>query len=493
MAVSVTVLYPPPSLSASRVSLDLARYQHSLLASSLKWLKLQDQDAESCDNDFRFAPSAHVSPVRGPYTTPDEQHTHFTSSHRIIDPSGKTTWNPNTVSFDLSHSVAEIRRAPSTSNRHHPASFWLPESLSKEDCEESIMEYPEYEEHSARNVQQRHGVPASRKRKRHSPENLQQAIPEKSHAAATTRIAGAAGIHARDEQGVAHTGQRHNNSTSDRFNLNTGDEDSIPAPVPSRGITSKPGITSSWLKSDKSKSANPFGHQVGFQNAQQYLSREEPVAEQGTPSEAMLHDVTNFTYGGAVDSQSQQFANINTRGHGHNDTRHRLQEKELYIHHGQTEQETQFSLHNDSAPPATYQSMPLTIGTNQSRSHADECGEFDLPIIDVSSLVHLDDVIQDGTSDPRSGPTNNSVNLLAVIFEVGESKDIPVKTFAGGAGVQAHPNTNKLCSIKVCQPRRNGQDGIVMMEVTLWGKLAERTDSPKHRFVKGDVVWFKSA
>lgn len=206
----------------------------------------------------------------------------------------------------------------------------------------------------------------------------------------------------------------------------------------------------------------------------------------------MQNDVTNFTYGGAVDSQSQQIGNTNTRRHVHNATHHHIQEEDLTVLHGQTEQETQFSMLNGSAAPATYESLALASGTNKSRVHTGDCSDYDLPILNVSSLAHLDDIIQHRNTDPRSGPASNNIDLLAVIFEVGESKDIPIKTFARGATGRAHPNTNRLSSIKICQPHRDGQEGIAVMEVSLWGKLAERTETTKYRFVKGDVVWFKS-
>ncbi|KAJ9092441.1 hypothetical protein QFC21_006823 [Naganishia friedmannii] len=472
MTVSVTVLYPPPSLSASRVLQDLTRHRHSRPTSSLKWLKLQDQDAESCETDVRFAPPSHNPPAT--CTTHNEQHHHSTTSRHTFDPSSRTIWNSNTVSFDLTHSVAQIRHAPSAYSRYHPAGFWRPGTSENEDCEESIAEYPDYEELEESSVIRRLDVQSSRKRKRRSPNKGQHTISDDNHAAATENIARVRSISGRSE----------------RFDLDADDEDSNSAPVPPKGHFRPLGITSTMNTSNKSKSASRLGDQVAFPGGLHIRHRPQAtIDERVLPSETTLHDVTNITYGGAVDSQSQQVGSMNGRA----DRYHDVPQRDISTLSGQQEQETQFSMPNDSAPPATYESMPVATGTYKSRADAKEFGEYDLPIINVSSLVHLDDITPHGDSvDLRAGPINDNVDLLAVIFEVGESKDIPVKTFRRGAAGQAQPNTNRLCSLKICQPRRDGQNGIAMMEVTLWGKLAERTESAKHRFVKGDVIWFKS-
>lgn len=143
MTVSVTVLYPPPSLSASRVSQDLARRQHPSSASSLKWFKLQDQDAESCEADLRSVRSSHVVSSHQPYNK--KQH-EITASHEVFDTSGRPTCNSNTVSFDMTHSVAEIRHVPSASSRVHPSTLWTSLATPTDDCEESIAEYPDNDE-----------------------------------------------------------------------------------------------------------------------------------------------------------------------------------------------------------------------------------------------------------------------------------------------------------------------------------------------------------
>lgn len=314
--------------------------------------------------------------------------------------------------------------------------------------------------------------------------------PEKSHAAIPDNIADPVSMYSREQQRTARSDDHGNISPTEHFDMDADDEDSTTAPIPSKGKSVALDHTALLLTSEKSKAANQPGHQIAFPTFSYMLPKPGNVRERTLLSDKMmLHDVTNLNYGGAVDSQSQQVGNLNRTGQRHDI----IPENDVSTAHGQGEQETQFSMLNDSAPPATYESMPLATGTNKSRADVTEYGEFDLPILNVSSLVHLDNIMEHANADPRSGPTANSVDLLAVIFEVGESKEIPVKTFARGAAGQAHlTHTTRLCSLTICQPHRDGQGGIAMMEVSLWGKLAERTDSAKYRFVKGDIVWFKS-
>lgn len=206
-------------------------------------------------------------------------------------------------------------------------------------------------------------------------------------------------------------------------------------------------------------------------------------------------DITNFNYGGAVDSQDQSTRDSlrsnqkAARTATHSQSRLRsLDGKE------QTPGETQFSCGTQSSQAGTYESHPpgstgradpditaLTTGTAVAASLAPRA---DLPIINVSTLSLIHEL-------SHLAKTNNppNVSILAVVFDIGELKEIPRRRNERGV-LGGQQRSIKLCAIKVCQPGPGNRMAII--DVTMWGDMADRVRRGEYCLVKGDIVWLSS-
>jgi hypothetical protein len=220
------------------------------------------------------------------------------------------------------------------------------------------------------------------------------------------------------------------------------------------------------------------------------------AAEERTTSESRQYDITNFDYGGAVDSQNQSL------GPGRNNQK--VTEPAAHDESGlrpmgppqETQRETQFSSDTQSYQAGTYESHPTAAtgrsdpNTTASATATNEAASFapqhDLPIINVSALSHLHELQQ-------MARTNNpsSISILAVVFEVGELKEIAPRRNARGVPIKGLER-NRVCTVKVCQPSPDGHGRMAMIDVTIWGDMADRIYSGDYRLIKGDVVWFNS-
>ncbi|GHJ86996.1 hypothetical protein NliqN6_3398 [Naganishia liquefaciens] len=205
-------------------------------------------------------------------------------------------------------------------------------------------------------------------------------------------------------------------------------------------------------------------------------------------------DITNFNYGGAVDSQDQS-------------TRDSIRSKQntaklvansnsglRQTHKDATEGETQFTAGTQSYQAGTYESQvpggtgrtdanvtALTTGTAETTSLTPR---VDLPIINVSTLSLIQEL-------PKMARSNTSpiISILAVVFEIGDLKELARRSgrrrLAGG-----HERDLKLCTIKVCQPGPSNR--MALIDVNMWGDMAERICHGDYSLVKGDVVWLSN-
>lgn len=209
-------------------------------------------------------------------------------------------------------------------------------------------------------------------------------------------------------------------------------------------------------------------------------------------------DITNFNYGGAVDSQDHS-ARDSVR---HDPT---VAKATTHIKHGLyptnpagwTQGETQFSSGTQSYQAGTYESHPpattgrtgpnVTASTRATGEAVSFALRHDLPIINVAALSHLHEL-----QHIASAKNDASISVLAVVFEVGELKELPRRRNEGGAPVNGHGRNLKLCTVKICQPSPDGKGRMAMVDVTMWGDMADRIFSGDYRLVKGDIVWFNS-
>jgi hypothetical protein len=220
------------------------------------------------------------------------------------------------------------------------------------------------------------------------------------------------------------------------------------------------------------------------------------ASQEQTDTKSRRYDITNFEYGGAVDSQVQS---VRPERHNQKATEAATQSKSglrpMDPPEG-TQHETQFSSGTQSYQAGTYQSHPpaatgrSVINTTVSVTATNEAASFapqhDLPIINVSALSHLHELQQIGRTNNPS-----SISILAVVFEVGELRETAPRRNARGVPIKGLER-NRVCTIKVCQPSPDGHGRMAMIDVTIWGDMADRTYSGDYRLIKGDVVWFDS-
>lgn len=219
-------------------------------------------------------------------------------------------------------------------------------------------------------------------------------------------------------------------------------------------------------------------------------------------AESPLHDITNFSYAGAVDSQGNSSRSTGQDkkdgGRGHHNS---SEEGAMPSRPAGTQCETQFSGGSQSWQAATYQTyrpavsglsgVPPTAVTSTMDPPASFALLHDLPILDLRSLSHISD-LRDGGTDDNVQQQSSGVNVLAVVFEVGELKDIPRRR-NGRAGMnQAQERNLRLCNIKICQPNTGGFPKMTVIDVSVWGDMAEQISNGDYRLIKGDVVWLKS-
>jgi hypothetical protein len=214
-----------------------------------------------------------------------------------------------------------------------------------------------------------------------------------------------------------------------------------------------------------------------------------------------LHDITNFSYAGAVDSQghssrkdSQDTPNGEKGSYDGNPERNRPPK-------GETQGETQFSGGSQSWQGATYQSYrpaapglsgaPATAITSTMDQPASFAPQHNLPILNIKTLSHMSD-LRDGAMDAHAQQGSSGLDLLAVVFEVGELKDIPRRRNERPGMYQGPEGNLRLCNVKICQPNTGGYPKMTVMDLTLWGDMAEQVSNGDYRLIKGDVVWLKS-
>lgn len=226
------------------------------------------------------------------------------------------------------------------------------------------------------------------------------------------------------------------------------------------------------------------------------------VEQEHAVPEAPLHDITNFSYGGAVDSQGQSSRRIVQDEH--KDRKNAYQAPDLAGMQPapvETQLETQFSAGSQSWQGGTYQTyrpaasgtsgLASTAITSTSAEPASFAPYHNLPIINIASLSYIDD-LRDGGANPHAQLASPGISVLAVVFEIGELKDIPRRRSEKAALGKGYERNLKLCTIKICQPSAGGWPKMTMIDVSVWGDMADRISSGDYRLVKGDVVWFKS-
>lgn len=220
------------------------------------------------------------------------------------------------------------------------------------------------------------------------------------------------------------------------------------------------------------------------------------ASKEQTDSESRQYDITNFEYGGAVDSQAQS---VRPGRHDQKATEPATQNKTGLRPIDQpegTQHETQFSSGTQSYQAGTYQSHPpaatgrsdidTTVSVTATNEAASFAPQHDLPIINVSALSHLYELQQIARTNNPS-----SISILAVVFEVGELKEIAPRRNARGVPIKGL-GRNSVCTVKVCQPSPNGHGQMAMIDVTVWGDMADRIYSGDYRLIKGDIVWLNS-
>ncbi|KAI5451702.1 hypothetical protein NCC49_001351 [Naganishia albida] len=226
----------------------------------------------------------------------------------------------------------------------------------------------------------------------------------------------------------------------------------------------------------------------------------DPVEKDFAVPECPLHDITNMSYAGAVDSQGNSWQNgLDDPKGGEGSYLGDSERNGGPRAPAGTQGETQFSGGSQSWQGATYQSyrapatglsdMPFTAVTSTIDRPASFALQHDLPILNVKTLSLISD-LRDGVTDH---PHASGLDLLAVIFEGGELKDIPRRRNEKTGMGKGHEGNLRLCNIKICQPNPyGGHPKMMVMDVTVWGDMAEQVASGDYRLVKGDVVWLKN-
>jgi hypothetical protein len=267
--------------------------------------------------------------------------------------------------------------------------------------------------------------------------------------------------------------------------MDDDDEDSCPA----AGNRATPSTTDN-IEGDRILLNSAIGQRNNNGNAPNL------ALEERTTSESRQHDITNVDYGGAVDSQDHS---IHPRPYFQKPTESAAHSKSglrrMDPPEG-TQHETQFSSGTQSYQAGTYESHPTaatgrsdpneTVSVTATNEAASFAPQHDLPIINVSALSHLHELQQMARTNISSG-----ISILAVIFEVGELKETAPRRNARGVPIK-RLERNRVCTVKVCQPSPDGHGRMAMIDVTVWGDMADRIHSGDYRLIKGDVVWSNS-
>ncbi|KAJ9111302.1 hypothetical protein QFC20_002593 [Naganishia adeliensis] len=548
MPTSVLVLYPPPGLSAARVARDLAQQQYS--PHPLRWLNLQEDPSDSIRSstpnrpsappDVRLSTSAVSQPPHNPQTVFVGQPEKILFSSTAITPGPSTRRldrnkenlrarkSSRSVTFDLTHDIAaipifeaslddvvedptptagKIASNRSTGSQHADIEHIQPSKKRKYDS--IFVRQDPVLQQSATNgkiVQRKsdaanEGGKASCFSSKLSRSTLPSfAFPDESSQEQTGRK-----IKLDD---VEHT--RDPKLLPDAYNMDADDEDSHPVRK-----TLYRGSSTTTLHRHAT-------HEGSAVRTRPSHSRPTPNTAPASPSrqthhlvekdyavpESPLHDITNFSYAGAVDSQAHSSRsaiqdNKDGRGSHHNPS------GEEAISNGPagTQCETQFSGGSQSWQAATYQTyrpaasglggVPLNAVTSTLDQPASFALQHDLPILNISSLSHMSD-LRDGGTDADAQHQSSGVNILAVVFEVGELKDIPRRRNENAGMNKGQERHLRLCNIKICQPNTGGYPKMTVIDVSVWGDMADQISNGDYRLVKGDVVWlqnlqFKSA
>lgn len=289
---------------------------------------------------------------------------------------------------------------------------------------------------------------------------------------------------------------------SDAYNMDADDEDSHPvhkpryralnATIPHRYANHHGApLGTHPLHSRPAENVAPHNHT---------RHSHDPVEKDFAVPESPLHDITNMSYAGAVDSQGNSWQNgLDDPKGGEGSYLGDSERNSGPRAPAGTQGETQFSGGSQSWQGATYQSyrppatglngVPFTAVTSTNDRPASFALQHDLPILNVKSLSLISD-LRDGVTDH---PHASGLDLLAVIFEGGELKDIPRRRNEKTGMFKGHVGNLRLCNIKICQPNPyGGHPKMMVMDVTVWGDMAEQVASGDYRLVKGDVVWLKS-